>query len=410
MVTGVFSFPLRGRRCWGDGGKIGFEMSPEISCPVVRVPSVVPCDVAELDELIAFLESDASADEVRAFARGTVLPDGRLDLCKQSVGPLGCARIVSALQGNSRIKSVLLGTDAIGDEGAFEVARLIEANPRLEVVYLGCNGITERGVGELARVLKENNSVKGLWLKRNPIGNGGMKALGDMLSHNTTLEILDVVNCGFGDSGFSEVCEALGQSNRSLKRLYIGGNGELSSWALAEMLSQSTSLEGLYLNVGALGDTGAWEVARGVKRSSSLRELGVGSNGIGLEGLKALCVALSEHATVESVDMGRAASQTVLGAKANDFSGGGPLVADMLRVNKTLRRLNLRGTKLGMADFAAIFGAASSHPTLSELMVDSPLSGEVKARLALNWAALPAQSESGVQLIRSVYRTAKTEA
>ncbi|BCM88608.1 hypothetical protein IAD21_00442 [Abditibacteriota bacterium] len=382
-------------------------MSPAISCPVVRVPHVVPCESAELDGLVAFLESDASIEDVRAFARGTILPDGRLDLCKQSVGPLGCARIVSALQRNSRIKSVLLGTDAIGDEGVFAVARLVEANAQLEVVYLGCNGITERGAGELARVLRDNTSVKGLWLKRNPIGDGGLMALAEMLRHNTSLQIIDTVNCGATTEGFAALCCALRDHNRTLKRLYLGGNGELPAALLSEMLSHNTALEGLFLNVGALGDAGAVELSRGVERSTSLRELGIGSNGIGRDGLRALCARIGTHATLEVLDLGRAASQTVLGAHPNDFSGGGELIAAMLRANRTLRRLNLRGTKLSGADLVPIFEAASPHPCLSELLVDAPLPQNTKARLALNRTTSPAVKESGIELIKSVYRTAK---
>lgn len=382
-------------------------MSPPISCPVVRVPEVVPCDGAELDELIAFLKSDASVEEVRAFMRGTLLPDGRLDLCKQSVGAQGCARIVSALQGHSWVKSVLLGTDAIGDEGAFAVARLIEANPRLEVVYLGCNGISERGVDELSRALEANTCVKGFWLKRNPIGDGGMKALGAMLRKNTGLNILDVVNCGFGPQGLMALCQSLRDDNRTLKRLYLGGNGELSAALLSEVLAVNPVLESLFLNVGALGDAGASELARGFRQSVSLRELGAGSNGIGLAGLKELCAALSGGANLEVLDLGRSASQNVLGAQTNDFRGGGAAIGAMLRSNRALRRLNLRGTKLSGADLEPIFEVVAEHPKMSELMVDAPLPTDVKARLAGNRIQEPLEAESGVQLIKSVYRTAK---
>ena len=384
-------------------------MSPPISCPVVRVPEVVPCESAELDELVAFLESEAGIEEERAFMRGTLLPDGRLDLCKQSVGAQGCARIVSALQFHPWVKSVLLGTDAIGDEGALAVAGLIETNPRLEVVYLGCNGISESGVAELSRSLQSNTSVKGFWLKRNPIGDGGMRSLGTMLQENTNLSILDVVNCGFGPQGLTALCQSLRDGNRALKRLYLGSNGSLSAQLLRDMLAANPVLEGLFLNVGALGDAGASELARGVGQSHSLRELGAGSNGIGLLGLKALCATLSDGSRLEVLDLGRAASQTVLGAQGNDFRGGGAIIGEMLRSNRSLRRLNLRGTKLSGIDLEPVFDAVARHPKMGELMVDVPLRPDVKARLADNRKEEPLQAEGGVQLIKSVYRTAKTK-
>src|SRR5262245_59513554 len=40
----------------------------------------VPCDVTELNSLLEFLSLGESTTEARAFPRGTLLPDGRLDL------------------------------------------------------------------------------------------------------------------------------------------------------------------------------------------------------------------------------------------------------------------------------------------------------------------------------------------
>ncbi len=378
---------------------------PPISCPVVRVPAVVPCDARELDGLIGFLESDAPIEEIQAFARGTLLPDGRLDLCKQSVGAVGCARIVEALQNNSRVKSVLLGTDAIGDQGVFAVAQLVESNPNLEVIYLGCNNISSVGAAEIARVMANNSSVKGLWLKRNPIGGDGVAALAAMLQTNAHLQILDIVNCGFSVASFARLCETLRTDNRTLTRLYTGGNGlgAVSAAHLGEVLNENNALQGLFLNVGDLGDEGTQFLVETLKPSASLRDLGLGSNAIGIAGLR----ALSENcAALESLDLGRAASQTALGASGNDFAGGGQLCADLMDSARVLRRLNLRGTRLKTDDFAPIFDAAKTHPNLCELQLDVPLRADVKANLAGNRAANPIAREAGVELIKSVYRTA----
>ncbi len=70
-----------------------------------------------------------------------MLDDGRLDLCKQSLGTENCLRLVAALQDNTRVRSLMLGTDAIGDVGAGAVARLVAGNAHLQVLYLGCNNI-----------------------------------------------------------------------------------------------------------------------------------------------------------------------------------------------------------------------------------------------------------------------------
>jgi len=54
-----------------------------------------PCDPLELEPLLRAVQSGHGPSEARTFPRGALLPDGRLDLCKQQLGPgkersLGC--------------------------------------------------------------------------------------------------------------------------------------------------------------------------------------------------------------------------------------------------------------------------------------------------------------------------------
>src|SRR3954465_538020 len=110
-----------------------------IHCPIKGVQSITPCPAEEVEPLLDFLRSNAPAAEMRHFPRGIVTPDGRLDLCKQDLGPEGCRCIIAALKGNVHVRSILLGTDAIGDSGADAVAGLVGENEHVEILYLGCN-------------------------------------------------------------------------------------------------------------------------------------------------------------------------------------------------------------------------------------------------------------------------------
>lgn len=132
-------------------------------------------------------------------------------------------------------------------------------------------------------------------------------------------------------------------------------------------------------------------------------ELRLGSNSIGLVGLRALAENLGQ---LQSLDLGRAASQTALGASGNNFAGGGFLCGALIHSSRSLRRLNLRGTRLKGDDVAPIFEAAARHPNLRELQLDVPLQSDVKANLASNRATEPAACDAGIELIKSVYRAA----
>ncbi|NUP49074.1 MAG: ribonuclease inhibitor, partial [Catenulispora sp.] len=52
---------------------------------------------AELAPVLAWLRRGEAVRARTDFPAGTALPDGRLDLCKQDLGPLGAAAVADAL-------------------------------------------------------------------------------------------------------------------------------------------------------------------------------------------------------------------------------------------------------------------------------------------------------------------------
>ncbi|WP_143230406.1 hypothetical protein [Actinosynnema sp. ALI-1.44] len=122
-----------------------------------------------LDPLLAWLRSGAETARRLDFPVGTALPDGRLDLCKSHLGPVGVQSVVDALPGAGPVRHLLLGTDGLGDEGAVSATEgAIKAGA--STVYLGCNGIGEGGACSVAeRIAASPGIVRGLWLKRNPL-------------------------------------------------------------------------------------------------------------------------------------------------------------------------------------------------------------------------------------------------
>ena len=157
-------------------------------CPIDE--SFQSCDPIELDPIVEHLNTGKFVAKETAFTRGTHLPDGRLDLCKQSIGPDGARRIATALTKNPKTRHWLLGANGLRDEGAAEVANTIGENESIETVYLGCNQIGHVGAKKLATALVDNQQVTGLWLKRNPIGYDGATAIAEMLNRNRTLRTL----------------------------------------------------------------------------------------------------------------------------------------------------------------------------------------------------------------------------
>ncbi|MES2792974.1 MAG: ribonuclease inhibitor [Planctomycetota bacterium] len=373
--------------------------------PVYRTP----CPESEIVAVSSFLESNCRISETVSFPRGTVTADGRLDLCKQDIGPGGCDKIIQSLRHNTQIRSLLLGTDGIGDVGARSVAGLLEQHPRLEIAYLGCNGITAAGAENLAQAVSENQVLSGLWLKRNPIGPEGAVALAQMLRTNTQLRVLDLVNTQIGFSGLEALTRALIEQNATLERLHLGGNqfAPVEAELLAELLTKNRTLKVLQIDVNLLGDAGVRLIAAALQHNSVLRHLDLASNGMTAEGATDLFDAVAKHPSLTHISVGFSASTKVLGSQANYVGDcGAKSAASLLRSNSQLRSLDLTRTSIGNQGRQDLCEAIRENMTLVRLQIDGPVPEEFRRRLKENSNSNPPMSlvPDELRLIRSIYR------
>ncbi len=380
-----------------------------IHCPIQSSIETFP---NELEPLLLHLRANVLVTQPITFPRGTVLPDGRLDLCKQNLGVVGCQEVTSALAENNTIVSLLLGTNGIGDTGANFVAQLIERNKRLEIIYLGCNAIAAPGVATLAQALTDNFSVTGLWLKRNPIGELGARHIAQMLRHNCSIRTLDLVNTQIGYEGLKAILEVMISDNRTVERLYLGGNQIDAQGALllATLLRVNPAIKALLLNVNHIGDAGAEILADGLRDNQTLLELGIASNGIAGAGGIALIEAIQAHPTLTHLDLGYSPSTIVLGAQANCIGDvGARAIANLLAQNQTLLQLNLRCNNITESGKAYLVAGLQQNARLQQLVLDGKQDKQIAALLERN-RSLNANNQISkpreVELIRSVYRTA----
>ena len=375
-------------------------------CPAVAVPTVVPCDPAELQPLIDYLRAGEQPTEAVAFPRGTVLPDGRLDLCKQSIGPDGAQRVLEALGGTS-IRSILFGTGAIGNDGARAVAAALDRGVELDTVYLGCNKITD--VGPLAEAV-ERSKVDALWLKRNPLGESGGKRLAEVIAHGGP-RVLDVYNCELGDAGVVAIAKALASPTCRVEHVYLGGNAAaaLAAEAIGELLATTTRLRSLQLSASRFADCSG-PIARGLSHNRSLEELGLASCGLSPDGGRAVADALTRHPKLLRLDLAVAPSARALAELPNRIGdAGAPALADLIRANGPLAMVDLRENSITSRGAFPILEALHSNEHLVELhlhhRVARTIRRSIRARLDANAARAPKPPmPPHVAAIQSVYR------
>ncbi|RDI34867.1 ribonuclease inhibitor [Lentzea flaviverrucosa] len=364
--------------------------------------------VNSLEPLLAWLRTGTTAVQRLDFPTGTALPDGRLDLCKQDLGPGGAALVAQALRPGV-VKHLLLGTGGLGD-GAAEVAG--EAVQReVETLYLGCNGITAGGACRIAdnlRMSPQASRVTGIWLKRNPIGDGDAAA--GLVESARSLRTLDLVQTGLDAAAVQRLVAAMitaAAANRPVERLYLGGNplGPAGATHLAALLAAEAVSE-LYVSAAGLGDDGARTVADALV-PGRLRRISLASNGIGPQAAARL-VAAAATAGVEVCDLGRVKAAGVLGAEDNRLDAQATTaIADALAERPhRLRHLVLSNTGLGSQAAHRLLDGAQRAATPTRFVLGKGVAGSIRRRLDALSAAIPARPpvSADVAAVRSVHR------
>ncbi|GAA2459588.1 hypothetical protein GCM10010191_94860 [Actinomadura vinacea] len=375
-----------------------------VRCPAIEHPDVPTADLAELDPLLDRLAAADGVEDDEAFPLGTLRADGRVDLCKQGLGAPGVARLLPAAVASPHAVHVLLGTNAMGDEGARAVAEALRPGHGLETLYLGCNRIRPEGATALAERLAGDDTVRAVWLKRNPVGDEGARALAGMLRRNSSVRTLDLVNTGVRADGLRALLEALVERPQPLERLFLGGNGlGIDEADLLAALMRDAGVRELYLSANHLGDEGAAVLARAAAEAGGASRpvhLGLGGNGIGPEGARALAESL---AAIESLDLARPPSERALGAPPNATGDEGASVLAAALPGTPLRRLDLRRTGITGRGAKTLLACVPDDTRLEYVGLGPGVPRRVKRAMAprLRPAGRP---HADMRAIGSVYR------
>ncbi len=404
----------------------GLPISRQVSEP--EPEPVVPCSLTDLDPLLGHLRANLDIDRQTAFSKGTMTTDGRLDLCKQVVGPEGIRPLLGAMMHTDHVKRLLLGNNIVGDDGAAAIAGFLRErhDSPLDCWYIAGNRIGPRGITHVCEALANDTRVTSLWLKRNPLKAAGMVPIAELLRSNTTLEVLDLVNCGLLDAGLETVLGALmgPGANKTLRHLYLGTNGisEHSAPLLARFLAEDCALESFFLSCNRLGDDGVEAIARGLAANRTIQRVSLASNCIGPRGAAALAAALAEHPSITLLDLGFTKATVAVGELGNFIGDAGArALAEMLRSNTTLRSLDLLHNYISQVGVNHLREALKVNQTLVWLQLtqfgkvhNEPGKEELRAALQRNHDHVPEDQRERIARINlpdhiteiySVYRT-----
>jgi Ran GTPase-activating protein (RanGAP) involved in mRNA processing and transport len=303
------------------------------------------------------------ADEEKVFVKGTLCQDGRLDLCKQVIGPYGVQALLKALTADSsqaapKVKHLLLGNNICGNELGTAVGRFIASGrSALTTWYIAGNDLTAEVIAPVCEALQYDHQVRQLWLKRNPIHAEGIPALISMLKVNDTLRVLDLTNTGLFDVGGELLFQGL-IGNQLLEYLYVSSNGFTvrTCHAIAAML-HTTRLKQLGLGCNRLGDGGVEALALALQHPECpVQSLELASCGISANGAKALAEeVLMKNTQLVNLNLGYLKSTIDLGEIPNYIGSLGAIyLANALRTNSTLQSLDLVCNQINQSGIIAL--------------------------------------------------------
>ncbi|MFF3019049.1 gala protein [Streptomyces sp. NPDC057939] len=372
-----------------------------VRCPAIEHPDLPLADPADLSPLLARLAENRPVEVDEAFPLGTLRPDGRVDLCKQGLGPAGAALLLPAAGASPHAEHLLLGTNALADEGIRTLAGSLRGAHGLRTLYLGCNRIGPDGALALASALTDDTTVRALWLKRNPLFEEGARTLAALLRRNTALRTLDLVNTGIGAGGVRLVLDALLVREEPLERIFLGGNGLTAEEApLLAALIRDAGVRELYAPANHLGDEGVAILAAAAADLAHPVRLGLGGNGIGADGARALAAALGG---IEALDLGRTLSERSLGAPGNQPGDEGAYALAAALPGSPLRRLDLRHTGITGRGAKSLLAALPEGAPLEHIGLGPGTPRRVKRSFAERLRPARA-AHPDVRAIGSVYR------
>ena len=289
-----------------------------------------------------------------------------INLGRCGISEEGCKAIGDALIVNRSLQVLDLRGNPISAD-VVHIAESLKQNHSLLEINLGRCGISEEGCKAIGDALMVNRSLQVLELHGNPIS-AGVIHIAESLKRNHSLIELNLGNCGTSEEGFKAVCEALMVGRRSLQVLDLHENSieEKRCKAIGDALVVDMSVEVLDQCHNPIS-AGAIHVAGSLKYNHSLLKLNLRNCDISEKGGKDIGDALMVNRSLQVLDL-----------YDNPISAGVVHIAESLKHNHSLLKLNLRNCDISQEGGKAIGNALMVNRSLQVLdLHGNPISAGV---------------------------------
>jgi Ran GTPase-activating protein (RanGAP) involved in mRNA processing and transport len=388
----------------------------------VMEPTAMPVEIApyeELEPFIQYLASDCidptifggtriDDEKCYRFKRGAVYDDGRMDLCKQVVGPTWIESLMESLKHNTHIEHFLLGNNIINERGANAIKRFLleEHSPKIKTWYLAGNDIDAKGLSDIVDGLQNDKEVTQLWLKRNPLKSDGMAHIRRLLLSNNTIKVLDLQNTGIMDGGIKDLVDGL-MGNRSLRHLYMDANGitkesvkYLVDYFKHLVANDIKGITSLWISMNRLDDDGIINLVEVLGEYKYIKRLNIGSNMLTGASMEFVYRAFKNHPALTVLDLGMYKSTADMGEITNRISDIGAFwVAKLISENTVIKYLSCLHNGISESGVKDLIDAYETNKTILYfaitqygLVIDQELTNRHKSIQDRNASILTAEA------------------
>ncbi|CAA7030464.1 unnamed protein product [Microthlaspi erraticum] len=210
----------------------------------------------------------------------------------------------SALEG-SKLRSLNLSDNALGEKGIRAFGSLIKSQHDLEELYLMNDGISEDAARAVRELLPSTGKMKVLQFHNNMTGDEGASAIAEIVRQCPLLEDFRCSSTRIGSEGGVALAKAL-ESCSHLKKLDLRDNmfGVEGGVALAKTLSVLTDLTEIYMSYLNLEDEGTDAVSEALLKSApSLQVLELSGNDITVKSTEKLAACIASKQSLSKLNL-----------------------------------------------------------------------------------------------------------
>ncbi|KAG0351690.1 hypothetical protein BG005_008821 [Podila minutissima] len=264
----------------------------------------------------------------------------------------------------ANIKTLKMEGNSISQQATKMMFEAWKFNRTIATLSLARSGVNDKTVKYLARVIVKNEALKTLDLSGNHITAVGAEYLAEALIQNRGITRLCIQSNSIRKAGSPHIARILAK-NRIIRHLNIGSNslGSEGVTLIAEAVRFNRTLNSLSLDMNEMGPKGASALAAALVSNRHLTHLYIPHNNIGDKGLADLCTSLQRNKFLISLDM----ELNHIGQGQSDV--GMKALGEVLKVNSTLRELNLSFNLFSSPAVVALASGMAGNATLESVIL-----------------------------------------